>query len=298
MRVRSRHDERGVSLIAAIFLLVVVAFLGTSVVSLVSTQTMTSVGEAQSTQALYVAEGGAEFAQRALAQNLNWYRSTTDPIVIGSTALGSGTFTVNIYLPATLLRNRIPTAASTADIRVYTTARFPSSGYLQIEDDIGGSAEFVRYTGTTATTFTGIVRDVTIGGINGTAGAHERSSRVYPVTTLAEPGGLPSSCVAPASFRIATHPKFLGAGTIDIEGEEIRYGGSAISGGQMTLAGVQRCTNGVGPIAHANGAPVTPLLVESPLAAPDYEVETTSAGTVNTAGIGNAVRVVKKTVQR
>jgi hypothetical protein len=54
----------------------------------------------------------------------------------------------------TTLTNAIPNSSSTANIVVGSTAGFASSGTLLIEQ------ELVRYTGKTATTFTGITRSV------------------------------------------------------------------------------------------------------------------------------------------
>ncbi|MEW6684082.1 MAG: hypothetical protein AB1451_14380 [Nitrospirota bacterium] len=294
------HDERGASLVAAIFLLVVVAFLGTTVVSLMSTQTMTSFGETQSTQALYVAEGGSEFTQRALAQNLNWYRSATDPIVTPATALGAGTFAVNTNLPATLLRRRVTPAS--LDISVFTTARFPGTGYIQLGDDITTNAEFVRYTGTTATTFTGLTRDDTIGGVNGGAvGTFLRGTRVYPVTTLAANLAPVAAACTPtpsaATIQINPHSKFLAAGTIVVETEEITYTGSSTAGGVTTLTGIVRCVNSQSSgTPHGPGYPVTTLLVDG--VTPDYQTFLSSTGAVGGAPLGSATRVVQKTVQR
>jgi len=304
--MRSEADvraERGASLIAAIFLIVIVGFFGAISVSLVGTQSSSALTETQSSQALYITEGGLEFAQRSFAQNLDFYRSAVDPIVIPATNLGNGSFVVNASLPATLLRTRIPTAASPNPIRVYTTARFPVTGFLQIEDDITGSAEFVQYTGIAADTFTGIIRDAPIGGVSGTASPHERASRVYPVTTLLTAlANLGSPCVPTPSvaFTIAAHPKFLPAGTLTMDdainpAEEIGYTGSTSAGGVMTLTGVVRCLN-LTSSAHALGSPVTPILVDG--ANPDYEVNVMSTGTVGSVGLGSAVRVVRKTIQR
>lgn len=294
--VRLARNERGASLVAAIFLLVVVAFMGTAVVSLMGTQTMTSFGETQSTQALYVAEGGGEFGQRALAQNLNWYRSTTDPIVTPGTALGAGNFTANTFLPATLLRRRVTPAS--ANISVFTTNRFPTAGFLQL-DDVTGGGEFVQYTGVTPNTFTGITRNVTIGGVSGGGvGTFIRGTEVYPVTTLATAlGSLGAVCVPTlaAAFNIAANAKILSAGTITIDPEDISYTGSNTSGGTTTLTGVTRCVNGTSS-AHAVGIPVIPILVDG--SAPDYEAFLVSTGTVGGAPLGTAIRVVQKTVQR
>ncbi|MCG3112482.1 MAG: hypothetical protein MCM46_11765 [Candidatus Manganitrophus sp. SB1] len=286
--------ERGIALIAAVFLIVVFGFLGIAVVSLVGTQGFSAMNEVKSDQAFFVAEGGTEFSQRFLAQNLQWYRSTVDPILIPATNLGAGSFNVSVNLPATMLRTRIPDDTSIAPIRVYTTNRFPASGFLQIEEDLTGDAEFVFYSGIVGNTFTGISRGQTVDGVSNGASAHERGHRVYPVTTLTV--ALANSCAAPASFTVAAHPKFLGAGTVNIDEEEISYTGSTIAGGTMTFTGVTRCQNGTASAPHNNGRPVTPLLAEGTL--PDLEAEIISTGTVSLAAVGNAARSVRKTVQR
>jgi hypothetical protein len=295
MRLERGGGERGVSLLAAVFFLVIVAFMGTTMVSLMGTQSATSAGESTSTQALYIAEGGGEFAQRALAQNLNWYRSATDPIVTPGTALGAGSFTVSTYLPATLLRRRVTPASP--NVPVFTTDRFPAAGFIQI-DDITGSGEFVQYTGVTGNTFTGITRDVTIGGVSaGAAGTFSRGTHVYPVTTLAT-GLLSLGACGPtsaAAFNVAAHPKLLSAGTITIDTEDISYTGSTTAGGVTTLTGITRCMNGTSS-AHAVGDPVIPVLNDG--TAPDYEALLVSTGTVSGMPLGSAARVVQRTIQR
>lgn len=289
------ETERGIALIAAVFLIVVFGFLGVSVVSLVGTQGFSAMNEVKSDQAFFVAEGGAEFAQQVLAMNLNWYRSTSDPILIPATNLGAGTFNVSMGLPVTMLRNRMVDTAVT--MTVYTTSRFPATGFLQIDDNITGSGEFVQYAATSGNTFTGLTRGQTIGTVASAASNHSRGDRVYPVTTLVTNLSTLGVCTptAAGSFQVVAHPKFLTAGTIDIDGEEIRYTGSTTSGGNMTLSGVTRCVNSFSS-AHPPGQPVTPILVDG--AAPDYEAEPVSTGTVGAPVTGNAVRVIRRTVQR
>jgi hypothetical protein len=295
----TKINQNGVSLIAAIFLIIVLAFMGVMFVSLINTGSFTSVNDMQSAQALYVAEGGVELAQYSLAQNLDWYRSASDPMPAPASTtnnLGAGLFTVSTTLPATKLSKRLQTGDNTA--YVYSTGRFPPTGYLQIEDTFGvGGAEFVSYTGILGNTFTGLTainRGVTIGTIGALASAHARGSMVYPVTTLTLAGGLPASCLTPTTFTIGANLKLLSAGTLDIEGEEITYSGSSTSGVIMTLTGVQRCRDNTTPItsaSHAQGQPVTPVLEISDSA--NYEAEIASAGTA-----GSAARTVRKTVQR
>ena len=174
------------------------------------------------------------------------------------------------------------------------TDRFPSSGLLQIDDDIASGGEYVRSSSKTATTFTITLvtdRGLVIGGASGVAQTHERGDVVYPVTTLTQPGGLASDCTLPTSFTIAANSKFLPAGTIDIQGEEILYTGSSTTGGTMTLTGVRRCQGFVGPVSHALNSAVTPVLANGDSAV--NEAYVSSVGTV-----ANTLRRTVKTIQR
>jgi hypothetical protein len=280
-------NKNGFTLIAAVFILVILAFMGVVLVTLFTTSSSTSINDLLSAQALYVAEGGVEFHQKTLAKNLDWYRSVTDPLSTDTRSLGLGSFTVTTTFPATKLSRRLTAGGTTA--YVYTTQRFPASGYLQIEDSVDGTGEFVQYTGISGNTFTGLSRGRMIGTVATSAFAHPRGSTVYPVTTLST--GLTSSCTAPTTFTIAANSKFLDAGVLDIEGEEIRYTGSSTSGGTRTLTGVERCLGSVGPVAHNAGQPVTPLRVGGDLA--DYLARIQSTGTVE-----SSVRMMGKTVKR
>jgi MSHA biogenesis protein MshP len=297
-------NQKGVSLIAAIFIIVILAFMGVMFVSLIGTSSITAVNDLQSARALYVAEGGVEYAQNSLAQNLDWYRSASDPMPAPASTtlnLGAGSFTVAAHLPATTLRKRL-LSGELNTITVYTTDGFPNAGTLQIDDDAGlGNGEFVTYAGKTATTFTTLARGVAVGGIpGGTADNYARGIRVYPVATLSGTNLVNNCNTIPNPFQITSNSKFLSAGTINVYdrttlvNEEITYTGSSAVGGVTTLTGVQRCRNGTLVPATANaGDPVTPINVDVPAAAPDYEAEIVSTGTA-----GSAVRVVKKTVQR
>ena len=290
----ARASQRGFLLIVAIVLVVVVAAGIAALGGMLASDVKSSTGSLGSAQALYLAESGLEVEQLRWGQNLNWYRSSTDPnpSAAAAQAAGPGSFTVYSNLPATLLRARIFAADTT--ITVYSTDRFPTSGTLQIEEDLTASGEFVKYTGISGNTFTGVTRGQAQGispVIPSTAGPHPRSDAVYPVTTLSTVGGLPASCTTPNSFMIAAHPKFLTAGTLDIEGEEIGYAGSSVSGVNMTLTGVTRCLGTIGPVAHAAGQPVTPVLIGGDSA--DYQVEMVSTGSV-----GNNVRYARRTTQR
>jgi hypothetical protein len=289
--MRSRPSQKGFLLIVAVVLLVVVAAFVVALGYLVSGDIKSGATTQASVQAFYLAESGLEVEQRRWAQNLNWYRSATDPnpSPASAQALGAGSFTVYSNLPATLLKAMLPAAAAT--ITAYSTDRFPSSGILQIEEDLTATAEFAAYTGISGNTFTGVTRGKTVGTVTSSAGAHSRSDTVYPVTTLVDALSAVSCSTIPSPFRIAYHPKFLTAGTLDIEGEEISYTGSTVAGGNMTLTGVTRCMGLIGPVAHAAGQPVTPVLVGGDSA--DYQVEMVATGVV-----GGNIRYARKTVQR
>ncbi|MCR4303777.1 MAG: pilus assembly PilX N-terminal domain-containing protein [Gallionella sp.] len=294
------RTQRGFLLITAVILIVVVALLATVITFLTTGNVLSSAGHANSAQALFLAESGLEYEQLRLAQNVDWYRSTTDPIATSPRNLGAGTFTVYSNLPATMLRRRL-NSASTA-VCVYTIDRWPTSGYVQIDNDITAVGEFVRYTGTTSSVascgnrpaLTGIARDQTIFGVKGSNVDHDRGSPVYPVTPLITNLGL--SCTAPSTIQIVDHLKFLTVGTIsltDLAGntEEISYTGSTRAGGVMTLTGVTRCSNVTGPFAYAPNFPVTPLLDDG--TSPDFEAQIFASGAV-----GSATRQESKSIQR
>ncbi len=284
-----RRGQQGYLLIVVLLLIVVVVSLAIALGNLIGNSTLASGVHVGSMQALFLAESGLEFEQRRWAQNLDWYRSTTDPnpAAPAAQALGNGTFTVFANLPATKVRTGFPAAAAT--LNVFTTARFPVAGILQVEDDIGGAGEFVRYTGVTANSFTGVTRAQTVGTVTTVAGNHARGDVVYPVTILRTV--MAANCTSLASILVDTNPKFLGAGLLDIEGEEIAYGGLTIAGGNMTLTGIVRCQGAVNNVAHAVGQPVTPILVGGDSA--DYQVELQSTGVA-----GTNLRYARRTVDR
>jgi hypothetical protein len=279
-------------MIVLIALLVVVGALAAVLSYLAANNAMAGGAHLGSVRALFLAESGLEFEQRRWAQILDWYRSASDPnpAAAAPQAFGNGSFTVYSNLPATLMRTGA--SAGTATINVYTTDRFPTAGILQIEDDITGGGEFVRYTGVTANSFTGVSRAQTVGTVTSVASVHSRSDRVYPVTILRTT--MAANCNAMASIQIDANSKFLSAGTLDIEGEEVGYAGSTTSGGTTTLTGIMRCldaTTLATPASHAIGQPVTPVLVGGDSA--DYQVEAISTGTQ-----GTNIRYAKRTIQR
>jgi hypothetical protein len=302
-------QQRGFLLVVAIVLLVVGSMLAASMAYMVATSGGSATDNLQSGQALFLADSGGEFEARRMAQNLDWYRSSTDPTATsGPQALGAGTFTTSSNLPATKLRRRLLSGATGAGaaVCVYTINRFPSSGTVQIDDDIGTGAEFVTYTGTTASSaacgnlpaFTGLTRGVVIAGTGAVAADHSRDDIAYPVTTLVDPLAVSATCVAPAQLRINDNTKFLSSGTISLDdggvnSEDISYATSSRAGGVMTLTGLQRLL-GAGCPAWAAGAPVRPQLANSTGGSGnDYEAQASAVGNV-----GSTQRTINRVLQR
>lgn len=283
----SRQD--GFLTIVVLVLVVVMVSLAIALGYLLANSTLASGSHVGAMQALFVAESGLEYEQRRWAQNLNWYRSAADPnpAAPAAQAFGAGAFTVSSTLPATLLRTRLTAVGAT--MNVYTTQRFPASGILQVSDDITSGGEFVGYTGIAGTTFTGLSRGQAVGTVASIARAHSRSRAVYPVTILRT--AMAANCNPLAAIQVDAHGKFLGAGTLDIEGEEIGYGGASISAGVMTLTGVTRCLGAVASVSHAVGQPVTPVLIGGDSAG--VQTEMASVGVV-----GANVRYARRTAQR
>lgn len=298
----------GFALVSVIIALVIISLMAVFFTNFVSTEGSLAVDKFNGTQAYYLAQAGLEYEQRKLAEDTNWYRRSEDPLIRNldvNVDAAKGSFTVKRYIPVTVLKRQIPNATSTNPIEVYTTNRFPASGHIMVEDDIEASAEFIRYTGISGNTFTGITRNVTIGGITGTADRHSRGERVYPVTTLVSDFSADCNNI-PSPFQIAYNSKFLSAGTITVmhfnsstgavETEEISYSDSYKSGGNLVLTGVKRCQNGTGPITGSPGDPVTPILVDG--TPPDYETEVVSTGTFGNSLIGSFNRNLYINVRR
>ena len=292
MNTHPRRRQLGFLAIVLLMLVVVIAALAVTFAAMLSSNTLSSGSHFGSMLALFEADSGLEYEQRRWAQNLDWYRSATDPNPSAAVAqtLANGTFTVYANLPATLMKSGMSAVAAT--VNAYSTDRFPTTGILQIENDLIAGAELVRYTGVSGSTFTGVTRAQTVGTVTSVASTHSRSDTVYPVTILRT--ALLANCTALASIQVDANSKFLTAGTLDIEGEEISYASSSTAGATTTLSGITRCLDTITPItpaAHAVGQPVTPVLVGGDSA--DYQVEMISTGVQ-----GGNIRYARRTIQR
>lgn len=287
--MRPRRAQGGFLMMVVLVLVVVLVFLAIAMGYLLANSTLASASHVGAMQALFLADSGLEEQQGRWARNLDWYRSASDPdpAAPAAQALGGGSFTASATLPATLLKTRLTVGGTT--INAYATARFPASGTLQLGEDMASDGELVRYAGIAGSTFTGVTRAQAVGTVTNIASSHARSTTVYPVTVLRT--ALAASCAPLASLQVDTHGKFLGAGTIDIEGEEIGYTGSSTTGGTMTLTGITRCLGTVSSVAHAIGQPVTPVRASGDSARAQVEVSATGM-------VGTNVRYARRTIQR
>lgn len=161
MDIPMRVDrQRGAFLIiAAVFMLVVLTFMGTVFLTTFTTSRSGTTNEIQSTRALFIAEGGLQYTLLRNRTNIPNYSTN------GTwQSLGAGSFKVDT--PAYLTAN---IAAGAAVLPVDSTAAFPAAGRLAIGNHYG-----ITYTGKTPTSFTGAG-----GGI-----AHNQNDAVYPAARL------------------------------------------------------------------------------------------------------------------
>jgi hypothetical protein len=218
-------SQSGVTLIPVIFIIVILAFMGVMFVSLMGTGNFTSINDLQSTQALYVAEGGRDYilGNRVFPN----YSLTT------ATTLGAGSFTVDTpaYLTAAL-------TTATTTVTVNSTTGFPASGRITID------AEQINYTGTTATTFTGCTRAQ--GGT--VAAAHASGNAVYPATTVTV------AVIATATtITVSSTTGFLVPGVVRIDSEFIYCTNKTAT----TFTGCIRGYENTSAVAHTAGTSTT-----------------------------------------
>ena len=134
-------NQKGASIIAVIAVMLILAVMGATLISLVTTGSDVSVNQLQSEQALNVVEGGKEY----ILANRTFPNYSTQGAI---TNLGAGNF--RVATPAYVTPN--PIAVGDTTINVDSTAKFPSSGRIIID------SELIDYTGTTPTSFTGATR--------------------------------------------------------------------------------------------------------------------------------------------
>jgi len=269
--------QQGVSIIAAIFIITILAFMGVMFVSLIGTGSFTAVNDFQSTQALYLAEGGLEYGKEFLRPYSNWYALTTDPVNVATDqALGAGSFTTTINFPATSLSNNLGGGAGNTTIKVRTTNKFPSTFPFFIKID----GEYVSCTASTATTFT-----CNRAQLNSTIANHFAGATVLPVLNLS----LNITNTDTTIRFTGDSSKFLLRGTLNIDDsingdEEITYSGIQTTP-SLAFTGCQRGQNGTTAVAHtaSNGDSTTSAYITS--------IQSTKEAFVNSTGSVSGLNV-------
>jgi Tfp pilus assembly protein PilX len=144
-----------------LFIIIILAFMGVMFLSMVNTASLTSVNDLQSTRALYVAEGGTEYARTqfengTVCDSLTNNNIALDPINIDLTY---STFTTSGQQynpsPSVTLSSTITAAATIIPVSGDPVAAgYSPQGRIRIED------EEILYSGISGNTFTGAQRGV------------------------------------------------------------------------------------------------------------------------------------------
>lgn len=218
----NRKNQNGVSIIAAVFIIVVLAFMGVMFLSLVNTGSFSAVNDLQSAQAFYIAEGGIQYTLALNSNNIPNYSTNGNWM-----NLGAGRFKVDT--PAYLTAN---IAAGAGTMTVDSTASFPSAGRITIGSDFG-----ITYTGTNVTQFTGAS-----GGQ-----MHSQFDSVYPATQLSAAIPKDPSCASLPTITVVENTGgFNIPGVIFIDTEYF-YCSTKTA---LQFQNCQRCYAGSLPAAH------------------------------------------------
>ncbi|MDZ4340168.1 MAG: hypothetical protein U1B94_08140 [candidate division NC10 bacterium] len=171
MTMQTVRNQKGVTVIAAVATLLIFSLMGMVVVSLVGTETYSAIHQEQTLEAYWIAEGGIHRAVTYMSREDGNCTAISGAAAFTNVPLGRGTFTVTAtrYNPSpTAIDDSDGITAGDTTITVGTTTGFAPRGRIAID------AEFIGYTGTTATTFTGAKR-----GMDGTtAAAHSNAATV------------------------------------------------------------------------------------------------------------------------
>jgi len=222
-----KNNTQGVSLIVALFIIVILAFMGVMFLTMVTNTTLTSVNDVQSAQALYVAHGGLEYILNTGAfPNYSMGGAVKN--------LGAGNFLISTpsYLTAAV-------AVGNTTINVNSTSGF-YTGSAAVPGWMVIDADTMSYTGSTANTFTGVAS---------ISAAHANGNAVYPVASLTT--ALVSNCTSPVTIQASyVSSNFLIPGILTI-GTELFYCTGSTIGTPGSFSNCTRCYEGSSSAAHA-----------------------------------------------
>lgn len=154
-------NHKGVSLIAAIFIIVILAFLGLALITMAMSSSFNAIHELQSVQALYVAEGGTEYARYQLSSGTTCTSMTYPNVPLG---VGTVTTTGSLYNPATpvTLTAALNATATTIPVSADPVVRgYAPQGGITIDSEV------IWYGRIAGNSFTNVRR-----GASGTPAAH------------------------------------------------------------------------------------------------------------------------------
>ena len=187
------NNQKGVSLIAAIAAMILLAVLGVVFASMISVNQQSMVNHLRSTQAFYISDGGLERVTRFLLSPTLSERGACSSINgnanLTNISLGSGLFTVTTdvtapyYPTATTLSANINSSATT--IPVSSTAGYAPYGRIMIDREI------IDYTSIIGNSFTGALRGrdgtTAVSHTGGASGARVGQNQCTTTST----GGVP-----------------------------------------------------------------------------------------------------------
>jgi len=224
-----RGNKNGVSIIAAVFIIVILAFMGVIFVTLIGTGSFTSVNEMQSAQALYVAEGGLESAVISLNTSTLGNRiacaNVTGDANLTDEPLGQGQFRVTSDAGAPFYPANAATLAAgginSTDTTINTNAApagYASSGRIMID------RELIDYSGISGSSFVGAVR----GRDGTTAVSHAQNTRVGQYQcSVTSAGGIPTVAAPTAKRTVKEGIQLQEGWAVGDNGVILRWNGTA-----------------------------------------------------------------------
>ncbi len=254
-------NQRGVSIVAVIATMLLLSVMGVTLISLVTTGSDVSINQLQSEQALYVAEGGLQYA----AKTSNFPNLIVNPAV----NLGNGSFTVTV--PTVTIdpgvTSPLPALTVSSTDWFILNPGDPANYWIMLcgvtgnpTPDVTGfnTCEKISFTGKTATTFTTGTR----GRDSSVAAAHPATSVVMmyswdttKTTTIATRAlGRADNCSTPVkTICVASTSNFANDGFVRINDgtedniEDVFYAGigsgvGACGGACTACLGTNGCT--------------------------------------------------------
>lgn len=258
--------QRGYLVVVAVILIMIIGFMGAVVANMFFSSSQSTASTALSDNALYLAESGLEYVAHRVVNPTFANQVACSAAALADQPLGSGTFTVTTSLNpgVTTLNGALTNVA--VSMNVFTTVNFPTAGQVAIDQ------ELINYTGTTATTITGLTR----GAGGSTAAAHTNGATVQAVLTTAS--AIASNATTLTVASTAIYPE---SGRIMLDDELIDYTDTTAT----TFTGLTRGVAGTTAAAHVAGTEVG-----------QYQCNANSIGGVPSVASPNAERTVNQAV--